>query len=157
MSNYAEINAKPYGLPGMVNQLNLMVWGRNSWRRFGDAYSPVNWPAPISGSNAAPPVPTPNPWHDKQPYGYLFRIDVPASYPYAHLAVQIFDPDSYNRPDYPPAYATATACPASGTRGGASRGCCVCRRVVRSVIGVRVEDLHCQMSIWITCRHVYTE
>jgi Flp pilus assembly protein TadG len=110
LNSYAEINAKPYGKPGIVNELNLMVWGRNSWRKQGDAYSPFYWPRSDASSSSPPAVPTPNPLYSEQPYGYLFRIDVPADYPHDTLAVQIFDPDSYNRSDNPPVYALAT-CP----------------------------------------------
>ena len=48
------------------------------------------------------------------PYGYLYRIDVPADFPDTHLSVQLFDPDTYNRADLPPTpntpIATATFC-----------------------------------------------
>jgi hypothetical protein len=107
---YAEMPAKPYGKQGVVNELNLMVGGRDSWRRNGDAYSSYYWPKSDTSNGNPPAVPTPNPLYNEQPYGYLFRIDVPADYPYNSLAVQIFDPDSYNRSDNPPAYAVAT-CP----------------------------------------------
>ena len=63
----------------------------NSWRGGGDAYSPRY----IDNT-------TLNPQYDMTPYGYLFRVDVPPSYTYSHIVVQIFDPNSYNRPDYPP-------------------------------------------------------
>ena len=38
---------------------------------------------------------------DKMPYGYLFRIDVPATYSSGQLKVEIFDPDCYNAPVEP--------------------------------------------------------
>jgi hypothetical protein len=107
---YAEMPAKPYGKQGVVNELNLMVQGRDGWRRSGDAYSTYYLPKSDTSNSNPPIVPTPNPLYNEQPYGYLFRIDVPADYPYDSLAVQIFDPDSYNRSDNPPAYAVAT-CP----------------------------------------------
>lgn len=107
---YAEINSKPYGRPGEVTELNLMVWGPNSHRTNGDAYSPRYDTGPGGGN---PPVT--NPDYSKQPYGYLFRIDVPPNYPSQHdqLLVEIFDADTYNRPDYPP-----TPCPAPGPPPG---------------------------------------
>src|SRR5207237_6494761 len=88
INSSAEINAKPYGKAGVVNELNMSVWGVNSWRGGGDAYSPRY----IDNT-------TLNPQYDMTPYGYLFRVDVPPGYTYSHLVVQIFDPDSYNRPD----------------------------------------------------------
>ena len=88
---FALLNIKPYGIPGVVNELNISIWGTNSWRRGGDAYSPQY----VSGN-------TPNPEYPTMPYGYLYRIDVPASFPDDHLLVQIFDPDTYNNPTPPP-------------------------------------------------------
>jgi hypothetical protein len=109
INSYAEINIKPYGRPGEVNELNLMVWGVNSHRRHGDAYSPRY------NTGSAGAGPTPNAEYPRQPYGYLFRIDVPPNYPsqYDQLLVEIFDADSYNRPDYPP-----TPCPTPGPPPG---------------------------------------
>ncbi len=96
-SSYAEIQAKPYGIPGVVSELNLMVWGRDSHRGTGDAYSPNT----IDGLSA-------NSEYGQQPYGYLFRIDVPANYPSVtgstRLTLEIFDADTYNRPGNPPAF-----------------------------------------------------
>jgi hypothetical protein len=99
VNSYAEINIKPFGSPGIVTELNLMTWGADSWRRGGDAYSPVFG----IGSGL-----TANPEHPKQPYGYLYRIDVPPSYTSTHLLVEFFDPDSYNQPGQPPAWPVAT-------------------------------------------------
>lgn len=93
LNNYAEVNAKPYGQPGVVNELNLSVWGKNSWRKGGDAYSPLY-------ENSGGTIIN-NPEYPKQPYGYLYRIDVPASYTADDVVVQIFDADGYNRPDAP--------------------------------------------------------
>jgi len=101
LNSYAEINFKPYGIPGVVNELNISVWGSASWRRGGDAYSPQF----IDNSGAT------NPFNAQQPYGYLYRMDVPASYAYNYVNVQIFDPDTYNRPDYTPAWPTPYPCP----------------------------------------------
>jgi hypothetical protein len=105
LNSYAELNIKPYGIPGVVNELNISVWGPNSWRSGGDAYSPLN----------NPPGAAVNTEHAKMPYGYLYRIDVPPAFPDTHMLVQIFDPDSYNRPDAPPTpytpIPTATFCP----------------------------------------------
>ena len=101
---FLPLNIKPHGLPGVIDDLDLNVWGRDSWRKGGDPYSPEY----ISGA-------TPNPEHDTQPYGYLFRVDVPPDFPDSHALVQIFDPDNYNRPDAPPTpytpIPTATFCP----------------------------------------------
>ena len=104
INSYAEINAKPYGVPGIVNELNLMVWGPASRRQNGDAYSPINDRDPNNGG--APVIA--NPIHSQLPYGYLYRIDVPSSYTNEELVVQIFDPDSYNKPitELPPAWPT---------------------------------------------------
>jgi Flp pilus assembly protein TadG len=106
-NSYAEINTKPYGQAGVVNELNISVWGIDSWRGGGDAYSP--WYNPAVSAN------TINDEHAKMPYGYLYRIDVPADFPDTHLSVQIFDPDTYNRADLPPTpntpIPTATFCP----------------------------------------------
>ena len=103
-NSYAEINTKPYGQAGVVNELNISVWGIDSFRQGGDAYSPYY----ISGN-------TVNDEHAKMPYGYLYRIDVPADFPDDHLSVQLFDPDTYNNPSPPPTpntpIATATFCP----------------------------------------------
>ena len=103
-NSYAEINTKPYGQAGVVNELNISVWGIDSFRQGGDAYSPYY----ISGN-------TVNDEHAKMPYGYLYRIDVPADFPDTHLSVQIFDPDTYNNPSPPPSSPTpptiATFCP----------------------------------------------
>lgn len=96
---YAEITAKPYGKPGVVNELNLMVWGVDSWRRGGDAYSPRN----IGGAAGS------NPEYPKMPYGYLYRIDVPPGYSSNRLLVEVFDPDTYNRTGVPPAWPTPRA------------------------------------------------
>lgn len=93
LSTYAEINAKPYGQPGVVNELNLMVWGRESHRRHGDAYSPEY--DSMNGSRQ-------NPHYPDMPYGYLFRIDVPANFPGNDLVIEAFDPDTYNRDGDPP-------------------------------------------------------
>jgi hypothetical protein len=99
LSSYAEINAKPFGEPGVVNQVNLMVWGRYSHRRHGDAYSPEfdSLDQDANGNLS-------NPLFGEQPHGYLFRIDVPASFPGSDLIIEAFDPDTYNRPGYPPDY-----------------------------------------------------
>jgi hypothetical protein len=78
----------------VVSELNLQVWGRYSHRRNGDAYSPEY-------INLAQGL---NPEFPRQPYGYLFRIDVPANYPSDQLSVEIFDPDSFNRPGTPPTW-----------------------------------------------------
>ncbi len=97
VNNYAEILAKPYGVPGVVNELNLMVWGRESHRGTGDAYSPHTIDGLIT-----------NPEYSQLPYGYLFRVDVPSNYPDVTgttlLTLEIFDADSYNRPGAPPTY-----------------------------------------------------
>src|SRR4051794_26589586 len=61
--NFALLNIKPYGIPGVVNELNLSIWGTNSWRRGGDAYSPQY----VARS-------TPNPEYPTMPYGYLYRV-----------------------------------------------------------------------------------
>ena len=97
-NSYAEINTKPYGQAGVVNELNLSVWGIDSWRTGGDAYSPYY----DSGS-------TINSEHAKMPYGYLYRIDVPADFPDDHVSVQFFDPDTYR-------WKTAAALPAGPPR-----------------------------------------
>ncbi len=83
LNAFAEINIKPYGIPGVVNELNISVWGQDSWRTGGDAYTPA-----YIDHNVV------NPEHAKQPYGYLYRVDVPSDFPDNHLLVQIFDPDS---------------------------------------------------------------
>lgn len=105
LSSYAEINIKPYGIPGVVNELNISVWGPYSWRTGGDGYSPLYMN----------PTTLNLPEHAQMPYGYLYRIDVPSTYPDDHLQVQIFDADSYNRPDLPPTpvtpVPTPTQCP----------------------------------------------
>src|SRR5690349_18412279 len=64
-SPYSEIGIKPYGTPGVVSELNLLVWGADSTRRGGDPYSPVH----IGNGD-----PTLNEWHTQMPYGYLYRI-----------------------------------------------------------------------------------
>lgn len=99
INSYAEMNAKPYGIPGVVSELNLQTWGPRAWRTNGDPYTPTNID-----------VSTTNPWNGDQPYGYLFRIDVPANYAYDRLAVQIFDPDAYNRSGTPTPWPTAPPC-----------------------------------------------
>lgn len=107
LNSYAEINAKPYGIPGVVNEINLMVWGPDSKRQNGDAYSPINDRDP---NNAGAAVIS-NTFHSELPYGYLFRIDVPPTYGDNEIVVQIFDADSYNRSDYPPAWPTPPPTP----------------------------------------------
>jgi|GEM_PF-1516826 len=109
LNSYAEINTKPFGNPGVVTELNLQVWGRESSRQGGDAYSPRY----IGNGDAT----TLNPWYDDTPYGYLYRIDVPASYIAANsrVDVEIWDADSYNRLDQPPAWPTPVTCPLPGT------------------------------------------
>ncbi len=102
LNSYAEMTTKPYGKAGVVNELNMMVWGVDSWRRGGDAYSPA-----FGASTGY----APNPEHPQQPYGYLFRIDVPPGYSSDHLLVQLFDPDTYNRPGAPPAWPTCSPSP----------------------------------------------
>lgn len=94
LNAFAEMNIKPYGQPGVVNELMLQTWGPYSWRGGGDVYSPENNPA------AGPGVL--NDEHDSQPYGYLFRIDVPPGFEDDKLSLQIFDPDTYNRQDNMP-------------------------------------------------------
>jgi hypothetical protein len=94
--HYADIEIKPYGVPGVVNELNLMVHGPDSSRNNGDAYSPEHV------GNGDPT--TLNLWHVEQPYGYLYRIDVPPEYKSEHLLVEIFDADSYNRTGTPPPF-----------------------------------------------------
>jgi Flp pilus assembly protein TadG len=108
LNAFAEINAKPYGIAGVVNELNLMVWGPDSKRQNGDAYSPINDRNP-SSTNWADTIS--NTEHSELPYGYLFRVDVPSTYSNNELAVQIFDPDSYNREDDPPAWPTPVTIP----------------------------------------------
>lgn len=112
INSYAEINAKPNGPAGVVTELNLQVWGTDSWRRNGNAYSPMYWPKQDTSTWLPPAVATPNPLYKEMPYGYLYRIDVPPSYvgSYDKLVVQMFDPDSYNRPDNPPAWPTPIPC-----------------------------------------------
>jgi hypothetical protein len=101
LSTYAEINAKPYGQPGVVNELNLMVWGRESHRRHGDAYSPEY--NSMAGSGVQ------NPQYADMPYGYLYRIDVPDNFPGDTIVIEAFDPDTWNRDGAPPAWDTALA------------------------------------------------
>ncbi|MEA2576341.1 MAG: hypothetical protein QOH93_3639, partial [Chloroflexia bacterium] len=108
LNAFAEINAKPYGIPGVVNELNLMVWGPDSKRQNGDAYSPVNDRDPNNALGAT----ISNTEHSELPYGYLFRVDVPPGYSNNEFVVQIFDPDSYNRSDYPPAWPAPPVQPA---------------------------------------------
>ncbi len=103
INSYAELNIKPYGKLGVVNELNISVWGVDSWRRGGDAYS-AQWWHDSSGAIVS------NPEYAKQPYGYLFRVDVPPSYSNSHVYVEIFDPDSYNKPGAPPAWPTPYPC-----------------------------------------------
>lgn len=105
LNSYAEIYTKPYGIPGVVTELNIMVWGPDSSRRGGEAYSPVYV------GNGDPT--TLNQWHSQMPYGYLYRIDVPPNYPSDRLNVEIFDADGYNRTGTPPPM--PTSCPASPT------------------------------------------
>ena len=104
-STFGLLTTKPYGKPGVINELFLHIWGPWSWRRGGDPYSPV-----YTGN--ANGTPTPNPWHNDLPYGYLYRIDVPAAFPDNELVVQIFDPDTYNNPTHMP---TPTATHTQGT------------------------------------------
>ncbi len=101
INSYAEMNTKPFGYPGVVSELNLMVWGVDSWRRGGDAFSPR-----FDGNNGG--VGITNPLYVQQPYGYLYRIDVPANYTNDFVTVEIWDPDSYNKPasETPPAFPT---------------------------------------------------
>lgn len=102
LNAFAEMNIKPYGQQGVVNELMLQTWGPYSWRQGGDVYSPLYDPA--YGATF------PNSEHNSQPYGYLFRIDVPPDFPDDQLAIQIFDADSYNRQDdMPTPTRTATA------------------------------------------------
>lgn len=96
INSYAELYTKPFGQPGVVSELTLMVWGRDAHRRNGDAYSPD-----YTDFNNV------NPLQGELPYGYLYRINVPADYAYDRVVVQIFDADSYNRQDIPP---TPPAC-----------------------------------------------
>lgn len=110
LNSYAEVDAKPYGFPGVVTQLNLMVWGADSRRHNGDDYSPYYMYSGYSGYPGPPSAPITNTEHQKQPYGYLYRVSVPASYAYPDVVVQVFDPDSYNRPGVPTPWATATVC-----------------------------------------------
>lgn len=107
LSSYAEIYTKPYGLPGVVNELNLMVWGPNSWRKGGDAFSPLY-------GVGSPPTSS-NPEYVSQPYGYLYRVDVPPEYVYDHILVELFDPDSYNKSGTPPAWPTPYCSPSPCT------------------------------------------
>jgi len=99
---YAEIPIKPsttnkYGTESAVN---AAVWGPNSQREWGDAYSPIYGPS----------YPSANPEYGKLPNGYIYRISVPANYVAANgtslLNVQLFDPDDYNAPvaAYTPGY-----------------------------------------------------
>jgi Flp pilus assembly protein TadG len=112
LNSFAEMNIKPYGQPGVVNELMLQSWGPYSWRQGGDAYSPLYDPA--VGATY------PNEEYPNQPYGYLFRIDVPPSFPDEELVVQIFDPDTYNNPTHMPT-PTATRTPTPfGTPGGSA-------------------------------------
>jgi hypothetical protein len=109
LNSYAEMNTKPFGNPGVVSELNLMVWGLASSRTGGDAYSPQY----IGNGDAT----TVNPWHAEMPYGYLYRIDLSASYIAANsrVDVEIWDADTYNRSDSPPTWPTPVTCPAPGT------------------------------------------
>ncbi|MGA7732521.1 MAG: pilus assembly protein TadG-related protein [Chloroflexia bacterium] len=89
LNSFAEMNIKPYGQAGVVNELMLQTWGTYSWRRGGDAYSPLY--------NAEFGPTYPNEEYPNQPYGYLFRIDVPPSFPDDELVIQFFDPDTTNK------------------------------------------------------------
>lgn len=104
LNSYAEVDAKPFGFPGVVTQLNLMVWGADSRRHNGDDYSPYNI---YSGY---PGYPGTNSEHQKQPYGYMYRVSVPVNYAYPDVVVQLFDPDSYNRPGAAPTWTIAQTC-----------------------------------------------
>lgn len=86
-SEYLPLILKPYGKPGVVSEVMMQVWGSDSWRRGGDAYSPRY----IGGLPAVE-----NPWYAEQPYGYLYRINVPAAFADDELLVQLYDPDTYN-------------------------------------------------------------
>lgn len=109
LNSFAELNIKPYGKVGVANELMLQSWGPNSWRRGGDVYSPDyigGLPAVVNDENA------------NQPYGYLFRIDVPPDFEDDELVIQFFDPDTYNnRTSVPTPTPTRTPTP-WGTIGG---------------------------------------
>lgn len=112
VNSYAEIYGKPYGQWGVVNELNISVWGVESWRKGGDAYSPAYDSGTIT-----------NTYYPQMPYGYLYRVDVPANFTTqyrdssgaSHVVLQIFDPDSYQRADYPPTPPPTPVPPTPGT------------------------------------------
>jgi Flp pilus assembly protein TadG len=87
INTYAEVPIKPTGQFGKIQQTNPAVFGPNALHSNGDDYSPLR----LNDG-------TTNPDYARLPYGYLFRIDVPPSYPASQLAVELFDPDSYNAP-----------------------------------------------------------
>ncbi len=91
---YAEVPIKPTGMFGKIQQVNPAIFGLDAWRSRGNAYSVRCTNNGSAGSCI------PNPDYSKLPYGYLFRIDVPPTYAYSQVVVELFDPDSYNNPTY---------------------------------------------------------
>jgi len=92
LDSFAEIPLHPdmnSAQPGKTGMVNPSDFGPDARYDYGDAYSPTLL---TDGST--------NPDHAKLPYGYLFRINVPADYitstGSSKVNVELFDPDSYN-------------------------------------------------------------
>ncbi len=92
VNTYAEVPIKPTGAFGKIQQTNPAIFGLDGWRSRGNVYSTR------CANNGSPGACVANPEYSLLPYGYLFRIDVPPTYAYSQLVVELFDPDSYNNP-----------------------------------------------------------
>jgi Flp pilus assembly protein TadG len=67
---------------GFVDTANQSIFGPQICTRFGDPFSPYN-----------------SQWHPNDTYTWQYRIYIPRDYPHNIVRVEIFDPDSINKPD----------------------------------------------------------
>jgi hypothetical protein len=89
---------------GLVSTSNQSIFGPDLCTSYGDPYTPTRRSVGVA-----------NPWYGDLNGVYHFKIKVPANYPYDVVRVEIYDPDSYNKPN-----ATVKICQETRAGGGSS-------------------------------------
>lgn len=92
-----DMYASDIGEQGLVKSAFLSAFGPNSCTGNGDAYVPSKRQSPGNPEST---------WYSELNGVYTYRIAVPSSYAFDQVRIEIFDPDSYNRPNpsEPPPY-----------------------------------------------------
>jgi hypothetical protein len=93
---------------GLVSTSNQSIFGPDLCTAYGDPYTP---PSGIDSPNRG----NPTSWYGDLNGIYHFKIKVPKNYPYDVVRVEIYDPDSYNKPD-----STVKICQETRAEGGSS-------------------------------------